>query len=198
MFQEELNSNQEMAEKKRKDALFERELYCHADALYNVAVYWSRDSYLADDLVQDTFIRAYKHIDSYQIGTNAKAWLFKILRHLWINKIRDIKDNHKDIEDIAKHHHSDTGRDFGLATINNSDDFSDEVFSALKKLSQEQQMLLLLREIEQCSYEELAEVFEVPTGTIRSRLHRVRRTLEDNLAEYAEKEGYHIKNREKK
>lgn len=190
----------EQEEKRHKHELFEKELYCHANALYNVALYWSHDETIAQDLVQDTFVRAYKALDNYEIGSNAKAWLFKILRHLWINKAksRTSKPTHKNIEDVIKQHDHESGRDFGLYTAGNEstnrrDDFSDEVAIALNQLSEEVQMLLLLCYIENLSYEELSEIFEVPIGTVRSRLHRARRTLENSLWEYAATEGYNIK-----
>ncbi len=182
-----------------KEQLFEDELLPHADALYNFAYHLTYNEADANDLVQDTFLKAFRFLNSYDSGTNAKAWLFRILKNGFINEYRKKKKepNKVDYEDIVAYQDADD--DAGTATYDLREDIfdgmmGDEITIALNKLPIDFKTVILLCDIEGFSYEEIAKIIDIPIGTVRSRLHRARNMLKESLKEYAIQMGYKDKN----
>ncbi|MEZ5054758.1 MAG: sigma-70 family RNA polymerase sigma factor [Chitinophagales bacterium] len=182
-----------------KEQLFEDELLPHADALYNFAYHLTYNEADANDLVQDTFLKAFRFLNSYDSGTNAKAWLFRILKNGFINEYRKKKKepNKVDYEDIVAYQDADD--DAGTATYDLREDIfdgmmGDEITIALNKLPIDFKTVILLCDIEGFSYEEIAKIIDIPIGTVRSRLHRARNMLKQSLKEYAIQMGYKDKN----
>ena len=182
-------------QKKNNEELFEMEFLPHADALYTFAYHLTYQEEDANDLVQDTFLKAFRFIDSYERGTNAKAWLFKILKNSFINEYRRKTKlpREVDYEDYVEFHEADD-----TATIGNLD-LRDEVFKgligdevsrALNSLPVDFRTIILLCDIEEFSYEEMARIINIPVGTVRSRLNRARNLMKDKLRDYAKKMGF--------
>jgi RNA polymerase sigma-70 factor (ECF subfamily) len=178
-----------------KEQLFEDELLPHADALYNFAYHLTYNEEDANDLVQETFMKAFRFINSFDSGTNAKAWLFKILKNGFINEYRRKKKepNKVDYEDIIAYQDADE-ENGGVAFDLREDIFDgmmgDEITIALNRLPIDFKTVILLCDIEGFTYEEIAKIIDIPIGTVRSRLHRARNMLKESLKEYAEKMGY--------
>lgn len=178
-----------------KEQLFEDELLPHADALYNFAYHLTYNEEDANDLVQETFMKAFRFINSFDSGTNAKAWLFKILKNGFINEYRRKKKepNKVDYEDIVAYQDADEDKG-GVAFDLREDIFDgmmgDEITIALNSLPIDFKTVILLCDIEGFTYEEIAKIIDIPIGTVRSRLHRARNMLKESLKEYAEKMGY--------
>lgn len=180
-----------------KQESFQNEAIVHMDALYNSALKLTYNEEDAQDLVQDTFFKAFRFFDQFEPGTSCKAWLFKILKNTFINKYRKkVKQpEHVDFNAIEpfvdlirdkKHFKNDS---LDVTILNNY--LSDEINVALAKLSTEFKMVLILSDVEGFSYKEVAEIMDCPIGTIRSRLSRARKMMYKLLAKYAKKEGYH-------
>jgi RNA polymerase sigma factor (sigma-70 family) len=178
-----------------KEQLFEDELLPHADALYNFAYHLTYNEEDANDLVQETFMKAFRFINSFDSGTNAKAWLFKILKNGFINEYRRKKKEPSkvDYEDIIAYQDADE-ENGGVAFDLREDIFDgmmgDEITIALNRLPIDFKTVILLCDIEGFTYEEIAKIIDIPIGTVRSRLHRARNMLKESLKEYAEKMGY--------
>ena len=178
-----------------KEQLFEDELLPHADALYNFAYHLTYNEEDANDLVQETFMKAFRFINSFDSGTNAKAWLFKILKNGFINEYRRKKKEPSkvDYEDIIAYQDADE-ENGGVAFDLREDIFDgmmgDEITVALNRLPIDFKTVILLCDIEGFTYEEIAKIIDIPIGTVRSRLHRARNMLKESLKEYAEKMGY--------
>ena len=175
--------------------IFEDELFPHADALYNFAFHLTYNSEDANDLVQETYLKAFNFINSYQTGTNAKAWLFKILNNAFINEYRKkVKQPNKvDYEDIAAYHDTDDDSYIGFVDLRQElfqDLIGDEITTALNNLPVDFRTIILLCDIEGFTYEEISKIMDIPIGTVRSRLHRARNMLKDKLKSYAEKLGF--------
>lgn len=178
-----------------KEELFEQELLPHADALYNFAYHLTYHEADANDLVQETFMKAFRFIESFDSGTNAKAWLFKILKNGFINEYRKKKKEPTkvDFEDIIAYQDADdensvVGFDLGEDVFDGM--LGDEITIALNRLPVDFKTVILLCDIEGFSYEEIAKIIDIPIGTVRSRLHRARNMLKISLKEYAEKMGF--------
>ena len=181
--------------KKRQDKIFEEEFMPHIDALFNFAYHLTYNEEDANDLVQETYLKAYRFIDSYVTGTNAKAWLFKILKNAFINEYRKKSKQplKVDYEDIVNYHESDDISQVG------SLDFREEVFQgligdevsmAINSLPVDFRTVILLCDVDGFTYEEISKIADIPIGTVRSRLHRARGLLKDKLREYAASLGY--------
>jgi len=167
----------------------------HADALYNFAYHLTYNEADANDLVQETFMKAFRFLNSYDSGTNAKAWLFKILKNGFINEYRKKKKepNKIDYEDVLVFQDSD--EDNSAAVYDLREDvfdgmLGDEITIALNKLPIDFKTVILLCDIEGFSYEEIAKIIDIPIGTVRSRLHRARNMLKDSLRNYAIEMGF--------
>lgn len=179
-------------EPEERRAGFEKEALVHLDALYRVALRLSGNASDAEDLVQDTMLRAYRSWERYTPGTNAKGWLLTILRHLFINEYRR-RSRHPETVDV------DTIEPFALFQEVQEEDpqgaffdriVDDEVLRAVDQLPEAFREAVTLSDVEGLSYEEVAKVLDVPVGTVKSRLYRGRRLLQAKLYEYAVSMGY--------
>ncbi len=179
--------------KKQQD--FNEEIIPHLDALYNFGLRLTSDPNDAEDLVQDTIVKAYRFFNSYEKGTNAKAWLFRILKNSYINNYRkqSKKPQEVDYDEVATFY--ETVR----AERTESSDLEDKMFrelidddlsKALDSIPEDFRTVVLLCDVEDFTYEEIANMLDVPIGTIRSRLHRGRNLLKTQLMEYAARRGY--------
>lgn len=181
--------------KKQRDEIFEKEFLPQMDALYNFAFHLTYNEDDANDLVQETFLKSYRFIDSYQQGTNAKAWLFKILKNGFINDYRRKSKRPMQVDFDPLVNYSDTDDDSSVQIVDLRQKMfqglvGDEVTRALNDLPVDFRTVILLCDIEEFSYEEIAKIIDIPIGTVRSRLHRARNLLKEKLREYAIKEGY--------
>jgi RNA polymerase sigma-70 factor (ECF subfamily) len=181
--------------KSANDVLFERELLPHVGALQTFAYHLTYNQDDADDLVQETYMKAYRFIDKYEQGTNAKAWLFKILKNAYINEYRKkIRQPTKvDFEDIVTYHDTDDDRISGYSDLRQEifeNMMGDEVTTAINSLPLDFRTVILLCDIEGFTYEEIASIIDVPIGTVRSRLFRARNLLKEKLTTYATDHGY--------
>lgn len=181
--------------KSRSLKIFEEELFPHMEALKTFAYHLTYNEEDANDLVQETYLKAHKFLENYDSGTNAKAWLFKILKNAYINEYRkkikrpqkvdiDIIVGYKDGDDSGQGAYHDLRYEIFENTM------GDEVTLALDILPYEFRTVILLCDIENFTYEEISKILELPIGTVRSRLFRARNMLKDKLKKYALKMGY--------
>jgi RNA polymerase sigma-70 factor (ECF subfamily) len=177
--------------------VFEMEFMPHLDAMYNFALKLTSDQDDAQDLVQDTCLKAYRFIDSFEPGTYAKAWLFRILKNNFINDYRKKSRGPSKVE-FEWVEQSISGEDeaaepayfadLQAETVN--DMLGDEISAALQSLPVDFRMIIILCDLEEFSYEEMAKILDIPIGTVRSRLHRARALLKTKLVSYARNKGY--------
>jgi RNA polymerase sigma-70 factor (ECF subfamily) len=175
-----------------KRASFEREALVHLDSLYRVALRLTGNPAEADDLVQETMLKAYRAWDQFEQGTNAKGWLLTILRHAFINEYRR-RARHPETVDLDAieafsvfhelHEEDPQGAFFDRIV-------DDEVLRAIDELPEQFRETVVLSDIEGLSYEEIARVLDVPIGTVKSRLFRARHLLQQKLYRYAVGMGY--------
>jgi RNA polymerase sigma-70 factor (ECF subfamily) len=150
----------------------------------------------ANDLVQDTYLKAFRFISSFERGTNAKAWLFRILKNSFINdyRKRSKEPSKVDYQEVETTYNSeeaaevDHTTDLRVETV--QDMIGDEVATALNSLPVDFRTVIILCDIEGFTYEEMAKILDIPIGTVRSRLHRARNLLKDKLKVYASSMGY--------
>lgn len=178
------------------DRIFEREFYPLLDAVYTFAYRLTNDATRAEDLTQETYLKAWRFMNRYLEGTNAKAWLFRICRNAFINEYRStVREPRKvDYEDIVVYHNEDdpvSPAYFGLHEEVGGRLIGDEVTRAINALSPEFRLVVLL-DLEDFTYEEIAAIANIPIGTVRSRLHRARNVLAKQLREYAGAHGYQV------
>lgn len=177
--------------------VFEKEFMPHLDAMYNFALKLTADEDDAQDLVQDTCLKAYRFINSFEPGTYAKAWLFRILKNNFINDYRKKSRGPSKVE-FEWVEQSISGEDeaaepayfadLQAETVN--DMLGDEITAALQSLPVDFRMIIILCDLEEFSYEEMAKILDIPIGTVRSRLHRGRALLKTKLLKYAKTKGY--------
>jgi len=180
----------------QKKARFERDAMQFTGQLYAAAIRYTKDPLDAQDLVQDTYARAFVAFHQFEPGTNLKAWLYRILSSTFINTYR--KDQRRpqlsdgELEDWqiyeASSHTSDQGRsaeDIALDSIVDAD-----VKEALAAMPEEFRITVYLADVEGFSYKEIAEIIGIPAGTVMSRLHRGRKLLRESLAQYAKDRGF--------
>lgn len=185
----------ETSKKEQRDRLFEEELFSQIDALYSFAYHLVYNEEDANDLVQETYLKAYRFIDSYQKGTNPKAWLFKILKNTFINGYRkkSKQPNRVDYEEVLNFHQEEDTNLSGFSDLREEmfqSMMGDEVTNAINSLPIASRVVILLCDIEGFTYEEIAKITDVPIGTVRSRLFRARNMLKEKLKSYAEQKGY--------
>ncbi len=171
---------------------FEQEALPHLDAVYRVALRLSGDPSQAEDLSQETMLKAYRSWHQYQPGTNARAWLLTILRHTFINQYRRTK-HHKATVDVTEVEHYTVFHDVQDADPEGTffDQIIDEeIYQAIDALPDEFRETVVLSDVEGLSYAEIAEITGVPVGTVKSRLYRGRRLLQKQLYDYAVEMGY--------
>ncbi len=181
---------------KEKYKIFDDEFMPHINSMYNFAFRLTMDEDDANDLVQDTYLKAFRFINSFQKGTNAKAWLFRILKNSFINDYRKkSKEPAKvDYQEVETFYNSEDAEADNITPDLRSESLSemigDEVANALNSLAVDFRTVIILCDIEGFTYEEMAKILDIPIGTVRSRLHRARNLLKEKLRNYAKTMGY--------
>jgi RNA polymerase sigma-70 factor (ECF subfamily) len=178
-----------------KNDIFNNEFLPHITSMYNFGYRLTFDQDDAKDLVQDTYLKAYRFIESFQKGTNAKAWLFRILKNSFINDYRKkSKEPSKvDYQEVESYYNSeDVDRQItpDLRVDSLKDMIGDEISNALNSLDVDFRTVIILCDLEGFKYEEMAKILDIPIGTVRSRLHRARNLLKEKLSQYAKSMGY--------
>ncbi|MFQ5771221.1 MAG: sigma-70 family RNA polymerase sigma factor [bacterium] len=175
------------------DILFRENL----NGLYSIALRMTRNELDAEDLIQDTALKAFRYFHNFESGTNFRAWIYRILTNNFINIYRKIKKAPTQVElDNVSFKLEQKGAGFWerLDDRNNSYDyddlFDDEINCAIDKLPDEYKIVVLLSDVEGLSYKEIAEIINHPIGTVMSRLHRGRKMLQKSLSKYAKANGY--------
>ncbi len=176
--------------------IFEQEFVPLLDAVHAFAYRLTGDATAAEDLVQETYLKAWRFIGRYTEETNAKAWLFRICQHAFINEWRKRKTQpyKVDYEDIVVYHNEDepaSQRYSNLRAEQGNDRMGDEATRAINSLTPAFRAVVLL-DLEDFSYEEMAGLLDLPIGTVRSRLHRARKTLAKQLSQYGKSQGYNV------
>ena len=175
---------------------FTQEAMQYAGQLYSAAMRMTRNRADAEDLVQETYLRAYRGFHGFEDGTNLRAWLFRILTNTYINTYRskqrrvqetDLGDTddlylYRRISDVGAASRSAEDTLFDLFT-------DDEVKEALEQLPENFRLPVLLADVEEFSYKEIAEMLDIPIGTVMSRLHRGRKAMQKALADFATERG---------
>ena len=179
-------------------AEFEESALEYVTPLFNLALNLTRNRRDAEDLVQETFLRAYRFFDSYQPGTHIKAWLFRILRNTFINRYRaaKVRPNEVDFSKVEQSYERAIDEQFlqqnrppspEEAVMNGVVD--EEIETAMALLPEEYRSVVILALVEGLSYKEIASALSIPLGTVMSRLHRGRKLLQSQLLEYARRKG---------
>jgi RNA polymerase sigma-70 factor (ECF subfamily) len=170
----------------------------HAPQLFSTAMRMTRNRSDAEDLVQETFIKAWRSFATYQQGTNLRAWLFRIMTNTYINKYnaQQRKPTETELDDVEElflykrlgavdqSQLSQSAEDQMLSLFTD-----DEVKKALEELPDQFRIPVLMSDVEGFSYKEIAEILEIPLGTVMSRLHRGRKSMQKMLYEYAKERG---------
>lgn len=183
---------------RHKRTEFERQALAHLDALYGAAYRLTRNARDAEDLVQDSLLRAYRFWDSFQQDSNCKAWLLRIVTNTFINEYQR-KKRSREVLDAATAEQTATDGVLVQATaydkqtpaqalLHNS--VSDDVQRALDALPDDFRTAVILCDMQGLSYKEIAEIMECPVGTVMSRLFRGRKLLAAALRDFAVSEGY--------
>jgi RNA polymerase sigma-70 factor (ECF subfamily) len=167
------------------------------DSLYGAALRMTRNPSDAEDLLQETMLRAYRAFDRFEAGTNLKAWLFRILTNAYINTYRKrqrepLKVSSDELGDFdlyqqLKDHDSDFGQSAETMVLDGLLD--SDIVDALDELPEQFRLAVLLSDLEGFSYAEIAEIMDVPMGTVMSRLHRGRKALQKRLWNIAREKG---------
>ncbi len=178
-----------------KVRIFDTEFLPHIDSMYNFAYRLTFDEDDAKDLVQDTYLKAFRFIQSFQQGTNAKAWLFRILKNSFINDFRKkskqpAKVDYQEVESYYNSDDVDRAITTDLRVDAVQDMLGDEISNALNSLDVDFRTVIILCDLEGFKYDEMAKILDIPIGTVRSRLHRARNLLKEKLSKYAREMGY--------
>jgi RNA polymerase sigma-70 factor, ECF subfamily len=173
---------------------FKAEAFPHKDILFNFALRTTGDKDDAHDLLQETFMKAFRFWDKYEKGTNIRAWLFRIMKNSYINRYRkETREpgmvDYDDVENFYDLIRDDSTDSNDLQKRMFSNMLSDEVTEALQSLPEDFRTVVILCDIEGLMYDEISEFLNCPIGTVRSRLHRGRKMLEEKLYDYAKDRG---------
>jgi RNA polymerase sigma-70 factor (ECF subfamily) len=178
---------------------FEREALPHLSALYAAALRMTRNEKDAEDLVQEALLRAYRFFDTFEAGTNCKAWLFRILTNVFCNQYREREREHAIMTEVESSSANleqflggaaaagPEGRDSETALLGRM--VSADVEKALAAVPSDFRMAVILADLEDFSYKEIAEIMDCPAGTVMSRLYRGRKILQGLLYSYAVEQG---------
>jgi RNA polymerase sigma-70 factor (ECF subfamily) len=177
---------------------FERDAMPFARQLYGAAMRMTRNPADAEDLVQETMLKAYRAYDSFTEGTNLKAWLYRILTNTYINKYRKaqrrpIETDLGELEDLYLYRRM--GSEESAEMSRSAEDqlleglVESDIKEAVEALPEHFRMPVLLADLEGFSYKEIAEILDIPIGTVMSRLHRGRKQLQRTLWEFASQRG---------
>lgn len=167
----------------------------HLDALYRTAFAMTKNSGDADDLVQDTYLRAYQFFDQFQGGTNARAWLFRILTNLYINSYRrrtrePERVSYDELEDFYLYNRLSDAQSGGASGSPEEEVVQkvqiDAIRGAIDRLPDEYRDTVILADLNEFSYQEIADMLQIPIGTVRSRLSRGRRLVQKSLWAFTE------------
>jgi RNA polymerase sigma-70 factor (ECF subfamily) len=167
----------------------------HLDGLYAAALRLTKNPRDAEDLVQDAVLRAFRFFDKFERGTNIKAWLYKILTNTFINRYRRstkerniVEDERDSVQDrLLSRDAADAAENPERAYLDRM--LSDDVLKALDSVPVDFRLAVILADLQDFSYKEIADILDVPVGTVMSRLFRGRRILQKQLAEYAVASG---------
>lgn len=181
---------------------FEELLDRHLDELFDMAVRLTRNQMDAEDLVQDTSIRAFRFFHQFEPGSNFRAWIYRILMNTFINSYRSkkrrptpvvleevtymLKDEDADLE----RQNRPNRRERPTNPVDPTDYFDDQISQALDQVPEGYRAVVLLCDVQGFSYKEIADILKCPIGTVMSRLHRGRRILKSLLSDYANRNGY--------
>jgi RNA polymerase sigma-70 factor (ECF subfamily) len=179
-------------------ATFAEQAMEHMPSLYTAALRMTRNPADAEDLVQETYLKAYRGFEGFREGTNLKAWLYKILTNTFINtyrarKRRPDESDIEDVEDLYLYHR--LGGLEAVAAGRSAEDqvlehvTETEVKEALEALPEQFRIAVLLGDVEGFSYKEIAEILDIPIGTVMSRLHRGRKALQKRLYDFGHARG---------
>jgi RNA polymerase sigma-70 factor (ECF subfamily) len=181
-----------------RESFFEREVMQHLDALYRTALRMTRNPQDAEDLVQETMLRAFRFLDRFEPGTNLRAWLFKILTNTYINRYRKASseprvDSLDDSEELSLYRYldSEAASRGGSVEAQVLDRFAEQdIKTAIEALPPQYRITVLLADVEGFSYNDIAEITNVKKGTVMSRLFRGRRLLQKALVDQARSAGF--------
>ncbi len=178
-----------------KQQEFKKEALPHADFLYNYALRMTYNRDDAQDLVQETYLKAFRFWESYEKGTNIRAWLFRIMKNAYINRYRKEKKEpetveYQEVENFYNVIRSSTSENTDLQEAVFSNLMEDDVANAIAALPEDFRTVIILCDIEELTYEEVAAFVDCPIGTVRSRLHRGRKLLRAQLLDFARSRGY--------
>jgi RNA polymerase sigma-70 factor, ECF subfamily len=193
--------SKEDIELKKKYEDYDNIVVPHLNALKNFALKMTNDLDEADDLTQDTLLKAFRFFDKFEKGTNVKAWLFQIMKNSFINNYRkhSKEPNKVDYEDVQNFYENVKASEVKTTHYEGdafSDILDDDLAKALSILPDDFRTIVFLSDIEGYSYEEISDFIDCPIGTVRSRLHRARKMLYALLYQYAQENGY-IKGKKK-
>ncbi|WP_280805585.1 sigma-70 family RNA polymerase sigma factor [Aurantimicrobium minutum] len=179
-----------------KSALFEEQAMEHIDKLYAHAMRKTGNRVDANDLVQETYLKAFAAFDQFQQGTNIKAWLHRILENTYINQYRKLQNQpyYSPLEELEDWQLGDAESRTATSSRSAEAEAIDHlpasaVKDALQAIPEDFRAAVYLVDVEGYSYQEVADIMDTPTGTVMSRLHRGRKLLREQLADYAREQG---------